>query len=177
MDNINQSVTLFFDEFLYNAFDKCYHFLYKGDYYDDIKENNCSLLLYPILLTCIILSGCSSNTEATKTISSSSSSAKISLSSSSSSTQKDKKEQEEKAKAEKERIAQEEAQKAAEAQKQQEEAQKAAAAQQQERTVYVARNGAASVYWYNPRNTRFDRVISMTEAAAITAGKRHSSRE
>ncbi|MGT2770302.1 streptodornase [Streptococcus intermedius] len=121
-----------------------------------------------ILLTCIILSGCSSNTEATKTISSSSSSAKISLSSSSSSTQKDKKEQEEKAKAEKERIAQEEAQ-------------KAAAAQQQERTVYVARNGAASVYWYNinnmPRNTRFDRVISMTEAAAITAGKRHSSRE
>ena len=121
-----------------------------------------------ILLTCIILSGCSSNTEATKTISSSSSSAKISLSSSSSSTQKDKKEQEEKAKAEKERIAQEEAQ-------------KAAAAQQQERTVYVARNGAASVYWYNinnmPRNTRFDRVISLTEAAAITAGKRHSSRE
>ncbi|WP_117276350.1 streptodornase [Streptococcus intermedius] len=121
-----------------------------------------------ILLTCIILSGCSSNTEATKTISSSSSSAKISLSSSSSSTQKDKKEQEEKAKAEKERIAQEEAQ-------------KAAAAQQQERTVYVARNGAASVYWYNinnmPRNTRFDRVISMTEAATITAGKRHSSRE
>lgn len=147
-----------------------------------------------ILLTCITLSGCSSNTEATKTISSSSSSAKISLSSSSSSTQKDKKEQEEKAKAEKERIAQEEAQKAAEAkrrqeeaqkaaeaQKQQEEAQKAAAAQQQERTVYVARNGAASVYWYNinnmPRNTRFDRVIPMTEAAAITAGKRHSSRE
>lgn len=121
-----------------------------------------------ILLTCIILSGCSSNTEATKTISSSSSSAKISLSSSSSSTQKDKKEQEEKAKAEKERIAQEEAQ-------------KAAAAQQQERTVYVARNGAAGVYWYNtnnmPRNTRFDRVVSMTEAAAITAGKRHSSRE
>ncbi|WP_117282723.1 streptodornase [Streptococcus intermedius] len=134
-----------------------------------------------ILLTCIILSGCSSNTEATKTISSSSSSAKISLSSSSSSTQKDKKEQEEKAKAEKERIAQEEAQKAAEAKRKQEEAQKAAAAQQQERTVYVARNGAAGVYWYNinnmPRNTRFDRVVSMTEAAAITAGKRHSSRE
>ena len=123
-----------------------------------------------ILLTCIILSGCSSNTEATKTISSSSSSAKISLSSSSSSTQKDKKEQEEKAKAEKERIAQEEAQKAAEAKR-----------KQQERTVYVARNGAAGVYWYNinnmPRNTRFDRVVSMTEAAAITAGKRHSSRE
>ncbi|WP_247908254.1 hypothetical protein [Streptococcus anginosus] len=63
---------------------------------------------------------------------------------------------------------------AAQAQQQQE-------AQQQERTVYVARNGTAEVYWYSidnmPRNTRFDRVVTMTEADAINAGKRHTSKE
>ena len=46
-----------------------------------------------------------------------------------------------------------------------------AAEQQQTRTVYVARNGTADVYWYSmenmPSNTRFDRVVSMTESDAI----------
>ena len=56
-----------------------------------------------------------------------------------------------------------------------------AAEQQQTRTVYVARNGTADVYWYSmenmPSNTRFDRVVSMTEADAIASGKRHTSKE
>lgn len=64
---------------------------------------------------------------------------------------------------------------------QQQEAATAQEAQQQERTVYVARNGTADVYWYSldnmPRNTRFDRVVTMTEADAINAGKRHTSKE
>ncbi|BAN61150.1 hypothetical protein ANG_0680 [Streptococcus anginosus subsp. whileyi MAS624] len=69
---------------------------------------------------------------------------------------------------------------AAQAQRQQEAA-AVQEAQQQERTVYVARNGTAEVYWYSidnmPRNTRFDRVVTMTEADAINAGKRHTSKE
>ena len=69
---------------------------------------------------------------------------------------------------------------AAQAQQQQEAA-TAQEAQQQERTVYVARNGTADVYWYSldnmPRNTRFDRVVTMTEADAINAGKHHTSKE
>lgn len=69
---------------------------------------------------------------------------------------------------------------AAQAQQQQEAA-TVQEAQQQERTVYVARNGTAEVYWYSidnmPRNTRFDRVVTMTEADAINAGKRHTSKE
>ena len=69
---------------------------------------------------------------------------------------------------------------AAQAQQQQEAA-AAQEAQQQERTFYVARNGTADVYWYSldnmPRNTRFDRVVTMTEADAINAGKRHTSKE
>ena len=69
---------------------------------------------------------------------------------------------------------------AAQAQQQQEAA-TAQEAQQQERTVYVARNGTAEVYWYSidnmSRNTRFDRVVTMTEADAINAGKRHTSKE
>ncbi|PRT74626.1 hypothetical protein C6A25_07375 [Streptococcus anginosus] len=69
---------------------------------------------------------------------------------------------------------------AAQAQQQQEAA-TVQEAQQQERTVYVARNGTGEVYWYSidnmPRNTRFDRVVTMTEADAINAGKRHTSKE
>lgn len=69
---------------------------------------------------------------------------------------------------------------AAQAQQQQEAA-TVQEAQQQERTVYVARNGTAEVYWYSidnmPRNTRFDRVVTMTEADAINAGKHHTSKE
>ena len=61
------------------------------------------------------------------------------------------------------------------------EAERQAAEQQQTRTVYVARNGTADVYWYSmenmPSNTRFDRVVSMTEADAIASGKRHTSKE
>ncbi|GGE31695.1 DNA/RNA non-specific endonuclease [Streptococcus himalayensis] len=53
--------------------------------------------------------------------------------------------------------------------------------QQEERTVYIARYGAAEVYWYSmehmPKNTRRDRVISMTESEAIAQGKRHTSKE
>ncbi|MEW4354139.1 DNA/RNA non-specific endonuclease [Streptococcus pneumoniae] len=53
--------------------------------------------------------------------------------------------------------------------------------QQEERTVYIARYGAADVYWYDtgnmPKNTRLDRVISMTESEAIAQGKRHTSKE
>ncbi|WP_314482307.1 hypothetical protein [Streptococcus cristatus] len=61
------------------------------------------------------------------------------------------------------------------------EAERQAAEQQQTRTVYVARFGKADVYWYSmenmPSNTRFDRVITMTEADAIASGKRHTSKE
>ncbi|VTT23987.1 hypothetical protein [Streptococcus gordonii] len=61
------------------------------------------------------------------------------------------------------------------------EAERQTAEQQQTRTVYVARNGTADVYWYSmenmPSNTRFDRVVSMTEADAIASGKRHTSKE
>ena len=61
------------------------------------------------------------------------------------------------------------------------EAERLAAEQQQTRTVYVARYGKADVYWYSmenmPSNTRFDRVVSMTEADAIASGKRHTSKE
>jgi len=61
------------------------------------------------------------------------------------------------------------------------EAERQAAEQQQTRTVYVARNGTADVYWYSmenmPSNTRFDKVVSMTEADAIASGKRHTSKE
>lgn len=61
------------------------------------------------------------------------------------------------------------------------EAERQAAEQQQTRTVYVARFGKADVYWYSmenmPSNTRFDRVVAMTEADAIALGKRHTSKE
>ena len=61
------------------------------------------------------------------------------------------------------------------------EAERLAAEQQQTRTVYVARYGKADVYWYSmenmPSNTRFDRVVAMTEADAIASGKRHTSKE
>ncbi|MGT2964327.1 calcium-binding protein [Streptococcus acidominimus] len=49
------------------------------------------------------------------------------------------------------------------------------AAQQEQRTVYVARNGTSDAYWYSldnmPSNTRFDRVVAMSEAEAIASGK------
>ncbi|EJP25984.1 hypothetical protein MK536_08800 [Streptococcus anginosus] len=81
----------------------------------------------------------------------------------------------------KEKAAEEKKKKEAEKAKQEKEAATAQEAQQQERTVYVARNGTADVYWYSldnmPRNTRFDRVVTMTEADAINAGKRHTSKE
>mgnify|MGYP000856301875 FL=1 len=61
------------------------------------------------------------------------------------------------------------------------EAERLAVEQQQTRTVYVARYGKADVYWYSmesmPSNTRFDRVVAMTEADAIASGKRHTSKE
>ena len=65
------------------------------------------------------------------------------------------------------------------------EAQQAAAAQQaadqEQRTVYVAQDGKSSAYWYNidnmPSNTRKDKVITMSEADAIRAGKHHSNKE
>ncbi|WP_398576687.1 hypothetical protein [Streptococcus gordonii] len=54
-------------------------------------------------------------------------------------------------------------------------------AQQQDRTVYVAKNGQAKVYWYNkdriPSNTNKANVVEMTEADAIAAGKRPSKTE
>ena len=54
-------------------------------------------------------------------------------------------------------------------------------AQQQDRTVYVAKNGQAKVYWYNkdrmPSNTNKANVVEMTEADAIAAGKRPSKKE
>lgn len=61
------------------------------------------------------------------------------------------------------------------------EAERQAAEQQQTRTVYVAQYGTSDVYWYSmenmPSNTRFDKVVSMTEADAIASGKRHTSKE
>ena len=61
------------------------------------------------------------------------------------------------------------------------EAKRQAAEQQQTRTVYVAQYGKADVYWYSmenmPSNTRFDRVVAMTETDAIASGKRHTSKE
>ncbi|MEW4353692.1 calcium-binding protein [Streptococcus pneumoniae] len=49
------------------------------------------------------------------------------------------------------------------------------AAQQEQRIVYVARNGNSNAYWYSldnmPSNTRFDRVVQMSEAEAIANGK------
>ena len=66
------------------------------------------------------------------------------------------------------------AQQAAEAAQQQADA-------QEQRTVYVAQYGKSSAYWYNidnmPSNTRRDKVITMSEADAIRAGKHHSSKE
>ena len=54
-------------------------------------------------------------------------------------------------------------------------------AQQQDRTVYVAKNGQAKVYWYNkdrmPSNTNKANVVEMTEADAIAAGKTPSKKE
>ncbi|GGE30185.1 hypothetical protein [Streptococcus himalayensis] len=48
-------------------------------------------------------------------------------------------------------------------------------AQQEQRIVYVARNGNSDAYWYSlsnmPSNTRFDRVVQMSEAQAISLGK------
>ena len=61
------------------------------------------------------------------------------------------------------------------------EAERQAAEQQQTRTVYIAQYGTSDVYWYSmenmPSNTRFDKVVSMTEADAIASGKRHTSKE
>ena len=96
--------------------------------------------------------------------------------------EEEKKKEAEKAKQEKETAEKGKQEEAAAAQaQQQQEAAAAQEAQQQERTVYVARNGTAEVYWYSidnmPRNTRFDRVVTMTEADAINAGKRHISKE
>lgn len=52
---------------------------------------------------------------------------------------------------------------------------------QEQRTVYVAQYGKSSAYWYNidnmPSNTRKDKVITMSEADAIRAGKHHSNKE
>lgn len=59
------------------------------------------------------------------------------------------------------------------------EAQQAAA--QEQRIVYVAQYGKSPAYWYNinnmPSNTRKDKVITMSEAEAIRAGKHHSNKE
>ncbi|MCS4488140.1 DNA/RNA non-specific endonuclease [Streptococcus sciuri] len=48
-------------------------------------------------------------------------------------------------------------------------------------TVYVARQGTADVYWYSkanmPSNTNWGNVVTMSEAEAIAAGKRHTSKE
>ena len=59
------------------------------------------------------------------------------------------------------------------------EAQQAAA--QEQRIVYVAQYGKSPAYWYNinnmPSNTRKDKVITMSEADAIRAGKHHSNKE
>lgn len=61
------------------------------------------------------------------------------------------------------------------------EAQQAAAAEQEQRIVYVAQYGKSPAYWYNinnmPSNTRKDKVVTMSEADAIRAGKHHSNKE
>ena len=55
------------------------------------------------------------------------------------------------------------------------------AADQEQRIVYVAQYGKSPAYWYNinnmPSNTRKDKVITMSEAEAIRAGKHHSNKE
>ena len=55
------------------------------------------------------------------------------------------------------------------------------AAAQEQRIVYVAQYGKSPAYWYNinnmPSNTRKDKVITMSEAEAIRAGKHHSNKE
>ena len=55
------------------------------------------------------------------------------------------------------------------------------AADQEQRIVYVAQYGNSPAYWYNinnmPSNTRKDKVITMSEADAIRAGKHHSNKE
>ena len=55
------------------------------------------------------------------------------------------------------------------------------AADQEQRIVYVAQYGNSPAYWYNinnmPSNTRKDKVIKMSEADAIRAGKHHSNKE
>ena len=54
-------------------------------------------------------------------------------------------------------------------------------ADQEQRIVYVAQYGNSPAYWYNinnmPSNTRKDKVITMSEADAIRAGKHHSNKE
>lgn len=49
------------------------------------------------------------------------------------------------------------------------------------RTVYIARQGKADVYWYDsgnmPANTNWDNVITMSEQEALNLGKRHTSKE
>ena len=53
--------------------------------------------------------------------------------------------------------------------------------QEESRTVYVARHGAADVYWYDinsmPSNTNKANVVTMTETDAIAQGKRHTTKE
>ncbi len=60
-------------------------------------------------------------------------------------------------------------------------AQPAQPAQEESRTVYVARQGTADVYWYDinnmPANTNFGNVVTMTESEAIAQGKRHTLKE
>ncbi len=50
-----------------------------------------------------------------------------------------------------------------------------------ERTVYVADEGNAEVYWYDknnmPSTTVWDKVVTMTEQEAIAAGKHHANVE
>ena len=54
-------------------------------------------------------------------------------------------------------------------------------AQQQDRIVYVANHGKSEVYWYSkdrmPPKTNKAKVVEMTEADAIAAGKRPSKTE
>lgn len=56
-----------------------------------------------------------------------------------------------------------------------------AALEQSSRTVYVASNGESNVYWYDksklPEGTNLSNLVQMTEAKAIAAGKRHTSKE
>ena len=53
--------------------------------------------------------------------------------------------------------------------------------QEESRTVYVARQGTADVYWYDinsmPKNTNKSNVVTMSEADAISQGKRHTTKE